>query len=330
MGLIGMGMNKYIDLRILRGNKAAGIMNACIGLYYRNQQYVYIHSHAHKKTLDKYKIPESNRLQLRTWRSYASICFSEIILPLQRPSLDIFFLSVFRIVELSCFVHDLHFLINKPLLKNEFVKDKFSSLKKLIYLFTIKYVKHVYVDSLLVKRQLASLFNIKAERVNLLRVFCSEDYQTIEPQAQKYDYFIPSSQRLYKAFWALERIYFESPSPIIVVPKGYLHKVSASLIKNNPNVKVYEKDTTSDANLIECYRQSRFTLTLSRYEGFGFTPYEAGYFNSIPIVLNCSSYIEVPRKAFLKINISPKILIPWSLSENINYTDLCKEHVTLI
>jgi len=330
MDVIGIVVNKYIDLRILRSDNAAGIMNACIGLYHRNQEIMYIHNYEHIKTLDKYKIPKSNRLEIKTWRSYTSICFTEVILPLQRPSIDVFLLSLLGVVELSSFVHDLHFLIDKPLLRKEFQIDKLSYLKKVIYLLTMKYVKHVYVDSLLVKRQLASVFNIDAERVNLLRVFDSEDYQIIESQAKKYDYFIPSSQRLYKSLWALERIYFESPNPIVVVPKGYSHKVSAGLIKNNPNIKVYEKDTTSDANLIECYRESRYTLTLSRYEGFGFTPYEAGYFNSIPIVLNCSSYIEIPGNVFLKINLSPKIFIPSSLPKNISYSKLCKEHVKLI
>ncbi|MDD2303654.1 MAG: hypothetical protein PHP53_03075 [Prolixibacteraceae bacterium] len=304
---------EIIDLRIFHNSKEAlGLLNAMAGYYYFDSKIKYI---VNKKWMTDFlldqQIPFLNIVHINSFFDLKIIYGSTVILPIQRSKIDIILLRLFRQIKLTTFVHDLHFLSKQDLLKKEFV-GKNIFLKKYIYLFVIYFTDNILVNSDIVKRQLKIILKKDSVRNTLKRVFLLDksESDSNKKENRTIDYFLPLSTREYKGIWVLDRLIFENKNSTILVDDKYFNKVNSLLIIKNPYIKIIKRDLTKDSDLAKAYSSSKATLCLSRYEGFGYIPYEASSFGSIPFVFNCSAYIEIPDDVFLKLRIAKNVIIP--------------------
>ena len=301
-------------MRVFRNKNAFGLINAIVGHYYFNENVTFLidSNWAEQMLLDS-DIPSSHITKYNFFHFFSFVIGSKVVLPIPRACLDIFLLKILGLVDISTFVHDLHFLSKSKLLSNEF-SGKLFYFKKFVYILTIRISNNIFTDSRLVKNQIKKLFGRNSLIIPVKRVFSLKNNRNVllGDSRRPYDYFIPLSNRLYKGFWALDRLVFENLNATIVVDSKYYTLVSKILLKSNPNVLIFHCDLSSDGALIDVYRNSKYIICLSRYEGFGLSPYEALYFGCIPFVFNCSSYLEVPNLVFNKIRINKKVFIPAS------------------
>jgi hypothetical protein len=321
----------FIDFRILSSAKARGLINAMIGYKLIDPEVVYLVNQLWQKELllengvKRDKIVEVNRIaDLRV------ISGGHVILPIQRARIDILILRLLRRISLAAFVHDLHFLSRRSLLRKEF-RGRFDLLKKYVYSFSIKYVDEILVDSRLVQRQVRRIYNRTSKIVKLMRVFSIDSTRGSNSPAKvrDIDFFIPLSDCDYKGLWALSKLVLMDKSARILVNNIFLDRAEAFILKKNPCCTVIGVNLSSDTQLSEAYGRSKCTLVLSRHEGFGFSPFEAAAFGSSPIVLNCSSFIEVSKSCFYKIKILDEMLIESSHQYPIRAeaVELAKQHI---
>jgi len=282
------------------------------GYFYSDPQIKYlVNKNWMVEFLLDHNIPIKNIVFVNSFMDLKKIFGYSVILPIQRSKLDILALRFLRRIQLKTFIHDLHFMSTNNLLKKEFVGKKIA-LKRYIYLIVIHSVDQIFVNSNLVKRQVMILLKKESTLKSIKRVFVfnKNEYNEIKNVNKTIDYFIPLSDRDYKGFWVLDRIKFEKPDAKVLVDKKYFDRAEKLLRKKNPNIRLLMRDLSLDIALAKTYSSSTATLCLSRFEGFGFLPYEAGSFGSIPIVFDCSAYIEVPDEVFLKLKIGDNIGIP--------------------
>jgi hypothetical protein len=205
-------------------------------------------------------------------------------------------------------------------------------IKRLIYILVIRYADEILVDSRLVQRQTKKLYHRNSTLICLKRIFFYDDYALTAPERpRKADYFIPLSGRKYKGGWALDRLQFEDPFSRVLVDSLHVDEVQQLIRPKNPHVEIVHRNLFPEAALIGAYKDSKATLCLSRHEGFGFIPYEAAFFGSTPIVLNCTTYIEVSRNAFVKLPLNNTISVPSAnkLTPSIASQKLAKQHVVV-
>ena len=317
----------YIDLRFFHNSKAYGILNSIIGYGIFNTDIKYIVKGDFLISYLKDKGIDEERIVLSHWIFQLKVIRGcTIISPIQRFSADSLLLRVFGIIKLQIFVHDLHFLSKNTLLKSEFSGFK-SKLKSSLYLFNILHNDGVLVFSHLVQRQLNFFFNIKSFKVTAKRVFYLDeiDLKSVRDIPKQFDYFIPLTDLNYKGLWALDKLIFDKKDALILVNKKYLSIVKEKLVLKNVKIKVVSATIESDLELAKAYAISKVTLCLSRFEGFGFMPYEAAFFNSIPVVLNYTSYVEIPDDVFLKIKNDKLITIP--CSDHISFPIATKNYI---
>lgn len=318
---------ELIDLRIFyNSNNAFGLLNAMVGHFYLDSKIKYI---INKKWMIDFllenNIPIQNIIHINSFFDLKKIFGNTVILPIQRSKFDIILLRLLCLISLTTFVHDLHFLSKQSLLKREFV-GKYFFIKKYIYLFVIFYADKILVNSDIVKRQLKILLKKDSEKNTLKRVFLLDksEYVITTKGIRAIDYFIPLNTREYKGFWALDKIVFENQNSTLLIDEKYYVKAKNILIAKNPYIEIVKMDLSLDSYLAKAYSISKATLCLSRYEGFGYIPYEACSFGSIPFVFECSAYIEVPDDVFLKLKIAENVEIP-SLN-NFLFTDKMEEY----
>lgn len=317
----------YIDLRFFYNSKAYGILNSMIGYGIFNTDIKYIVKGDFLISYLKDKGIDEERLVASNWIFHLKVIRGSIIIsPIQRFSADSLILRVFGIIKLQIFVHDLHFLSKNILLKSEFSGFK-SKLKSSVYLFNILHNDGVLVFSYLVQRQLKYLFNINSFKVTAKRVFYLEEFDlhAVRDISHQFDYFIPLTDLNYKGLWALDKLIFEKKDALILVNKKFLSIAKEKLLLKNAKIKVVAATIDSDLELAKAYSISKVTLCLSRFEGFGFMPYEAAFFNSIPVVLNYTSYVEIPDNIFLKIKNYKLITIP--CSDHISFPTGTKNYI---
>ena len=336
--------NSFIDLRIFNSNKARGMLNAMFGLYYVDMNIRYlIDSNWMYYLLRANKIPDKNILYLNSFKSYIHLIGKNIILPFQRSCFDILIMKLLFLVSLSTFIHDLHFLSNRTLLKKEFSIDKnkfhkflLQKLKFFYYIFIIYISNYLYVDSKYVKRQIISIFKMESSLVPLKRIFLRSDIISINQpnvNSRKYDYYIPLTELKYKGLWALHKLVFENTTATVVLDSKFYDLASSILLRRNKYLNLLWEDLSHDSGLIEVLSNSKSTLCLSRYEGFGFVPHEARFFGSIPIVFNCSSFIEKPSDFFIKINLSNNtVFVPdiRNITNLYNFNNYENNHIICI
>ena len=304
-------MTTAIDLRIFRNASALGLLNAMAGYFHVDPGVHYLVDQPWMgEFLRRQKIPDTQIVPVTGLRNLFALRRWTIILPLQRARLDMVVLRLLGLITLKTFVHDFHFLSRRPLLAMEF-SGRAAAVKRAIYLMVIRHADGILVDSRLVQRQVRRLFCRDSTLVGLKRIFARDDIAPAAGgQAPEVDYFIPLSGRRYKGSWALERLQFENPHSRVLVDSSHADEVRRLIGPRNPHVEVVHRDLRSEAALIDAFRDARATLCLSRHEGFGFAPYEAAFFGSIPVVLNCTTYIEVPRTAFVKLPLAVLITVP--------------------
>lgn len=304
-------MTTAIDLRIFRNANALGLLNAMAGYFHVDPVVRYlVDQHWMSEFLRRQKIPDTQIVHVTGLGDLLALRRWTIILPLQRARLDMVVLRLLGLITLKTFVHDFHFLSRRPLLAMEF-SGRAAAVKRAIYLMVIRHADGILVDSRLVQRQVRRLFHRDSTLVTLKRIFVRDDIGPVAgDQPPRVDYFIPLSGRRYKGSWALDRLQFENPRSRVLVDSSHADEVRRLIGPRNPQVEIVHRDLRPEAALIGAFRDARATLCLSRHEGFGFAPYEAAFFGSIPVVLNCTTYIEVPREAFVKLPLAAPITVP--------------------
>lgn len=323
-------MTNAIDLRIFRNDHATGLLNAMAGYFHVDPTVRYLVDQSWMgEFLRRQKIPDTHILPIDGLHDLIALRRWTIILPLQRARLDIVVLRLLGLITLKTFVHDFHFLSHRPLLAMEF-PGLVAVVKRAVYLMVIRHADEILVDSRLVQRQVRRLFHRNSTLVCLKRIFVCNDLVSIATdRCRSVDYFIPLSGRGYKGTWALERLQFENPFSRILVDSSHVEDVERLIGAKNPHVEIVHRDLRPEAALIDAFRDARATLCLSRHEGFGFVPYEAAFFGSVPVVLNCTTYIEVPGDAFIKLPLDKTINVPPSdtLAPRIATQELAMRHV---
>lgn len=323
--------SEFIDLRFFKSMVAMGIINAMVGYYYsdRNIRYI-VNNKELKDYLLSMGIDPDSIVPVTEMSDYRIIIGSNIISPFQRIKIDIFLLRILGLVKFKCFVHDLHFLSKKKVISVEFKKPNIY-FKSFIYKSVIRFADYIYVDSIFVKRQVSLFFNKKSEIKVLKRVFnfTNNQLDSIDKLNKSYDYFLPLSNRSYKGLWGLSKLKFEDKNASVLIDERFFDQAKSLLSKNNPNLVFQKTDTKTDFGLSTAYKSSKATISLSLYEGFGYIPYEACFFKSIPIVLNRTAYIEVPTNTFFKINSIKSMVIKSisSLEFNHNMSLIAKKHI---
>lgn len=301
----------FIDFRILSSPKARGLINAMVGYRLIDPRVLYLVNQLwQKELLLESGVKRDKIVEVAGIADLRVISGGHVILPIQRARLDVIILRLLRKISLAAFVHDLHFLSRRALLRKEF-RGRLDLLKKFVYSLCINGVDEILVDSRFVQRQVRRIYNKPSKIVQLTRVFSinlASDGNVLS-DVRDFDFFIPLTDCDYKGMWALEKIVFKSKPSRILVNIMFLDKVEALIKKRNPDCSVVGIDLSSDSKLALAYSRSKCTLTLSRHEGFGFSPYEAISFGSSPIVLNHSSFIEVSSDCFYKKRSSENILI---------------------
>lgn len=301
----------FIDFRILSSPRARGLINAMAGyrlidpsvLYLVNQQWQI-------ELLLNSGVKREKIVEVAGIGDLRVISGGHVILPIQRARLDVLILRLLGKISLTAFVHDLHFLSRRALLRKEF-RGRLDLFKKYYYSLCIKGVDEILVDSRFVQRQVRYIYNKPSKIVQLIRVFSinlPSDGEVLS-HVRDFDFFIPLTDCDYKGMWALEKLFFKSKPSRILVNIIFSDKVGALIRKRNPHCDVVGVDLSSDSKLALAYSRSKCTLILSRHEGFGFSPYEAISFGSSPIVLNHSSFIEVGIDCFHKKSSSEDISI---------------------
>jgi hypothetical protein len=326
-------MHTAIDMRIFKNINALGLLNAMLGYRYVNPGIIYLVNKSWMfDFLRLHQVPDEQIVSISGLRDLINLRKLTIILPMQRPRMDIIFLYFLGCIRVKTFVHDLHFLSRRPLLAIEFADPTFF-IKRLIYLLAIRFSDEIFVDSNLVRRQVMKVFNRNSTLVILIRYFLSNDVSSVRVHEDvSFDYFIPLGSLRYKGIWALDRLLFDDPFSRILVDSSKAEEVHRLVSARNPHVVIIHRDLRSETALSSAFRDARATLCLSRHEGFGFAPYEAAFFGSIPVVLNCSAYLEVPRGVFVKLPLGKIIPVPMSsnLASNMAFQVLAKRHVLLV
>lgn len=323
--------SEFIDLRFFKSMVAMGIINAMVGYYYldRNIRYI-VNNEELKDYLLSMGIDPDSIVLLTKMTDYRIIIGSTIISPFQRIKIDVLLLRILGLIKFKCFVHDLHFLSKKKVISVEFKKPDIY-FKSFIYKSVIRFADHIYVDSIFVKRQLSLFFNKKSEVKVLKRVFSFTKNQidSISKLNKSYDYFLSLSNRSYKGLWGLSKLKFEDKNATVLIDKRFFDQAKSLLSKNNPNLVLKKTDTKTDFGLSKAYKSSKATISLSLYEGFGYIPYEACFFKSVPIVLNRTAYNEVPTNTFFKIDGIKSMVIKSisSLNFNHNMSLIAKKHI---
>lgn len=321
---------KVIDMRIFTDLRARGMINAMIGESVNNENLIYLTNNTNAiNLLIENQIKIDNIISFGDLKMFLKNRKSRylIISPLQRFRLDILLLRVFGKVKIGTFVHDLHYLSRREDLRKEF-RGYASILKKYIYNFNILIADSLFVDSILVSRQIKKIFNRDSNRVHIKRIFISEI--NVESNCnKKFDYYLALNSRFYKGIWALNKVRFMQQDAKILIDKKYLDIIHEDLLRNNPELKIYSQDLESDTALQNAYKYSSATLYLSRHEGFGFVPYEAAFFGSTPITLNCTTYLEISKNILTKIPLENIISVPKlaDLNNNICFLNLAKKHI---
>ena len=325
-------MTTAVDLRIFHNASALGLLNAMAGYFYVDPNVRYLVDQPWMGDfLRRQKIPDGHIVPICAPRDLIALRGWTIILPLQRSRLDIIMLRLLGLITLKTFVHDFHFLSRRPLLAMEF-KGRAAAIKRVIYLLVIRYADEILVDSRLVQRQVRRLFRRDSTLTRLKRIFVHDDLvSTASDRPRSVDYFIPLSGRKYKGAWALDRLQFENPFSRVLVDSSHVEEVQRLIRPKNPHVEILHRNLRPEAALIGAFKDARTTLCLSRHEGFGFVPYEAAFFGSTPVVLNCTTYIEVSRDAFVKLPLDNPINVPPAdkLAPSIASQMLARQHVVL-
>lgn len=285
----------YFDMRLFRGIAARGMINASIALLFNNPNIKILINPHNGELVDlilRHGIDEDRLIKVRVNMMSLKFYSSTIILPFQRALPDVAVMAMLNFVKLETFVHDLHFLSRRALLApNASVLT--HRLKIAWYLVTIFLARRIYVDSTLVQRQIRLIFKRETVKFPIQRVFLSGDADSSNDVSRDMDYLIKLDAREYKGHWCLAALRFGNTQATVGVEADFFHEVKKILLIENPNLIIEKVDVLSDADLIAAYRRSVNVLCLSRHEGFGFLPYEAAFFGSNPIVLRCSSFIEV-------------------------------------
>ena len=100
---------------------------------------------------------------------------------------------------------------------------------------------------------------------------------------------------LIKAFLYFKKYHLSDYKLLIVGQKGWgYQELFRTVGKEKAEREILFLDYVSDSELKELYRNARFYINLSKYEGFGMTPMEALYFN-IPTIL---SHIPVFKECY--------------------------------
>ncbi len=323
-------MTEYIDFRIFRDRSALGVINAMIGVGLNNKNIKFlINKKWHKEILLNNKIKAENIIKLNFFNLYM-LYNQDITLPIQKLSLDIFFLNLLRLAKMNTFVHDLHFLSNKRILKKEFEGIK-KYISKCIYIVVISFSNQIYVDSKFVQRQVKKIFNRKPVVRKIFRIFRNIDKHE---QDREYDYYFHLTALEYKGIWAIKDLKFKDGKSKILLNKKYENQFKALVIDKNPMLQIEGIDLTEDKDLARAYMVSKVSVTLSKYEGFGFMPYEAAFFGSVPVIMNNTSYIEISKNHAYKINAEILKSFPSSyeiIQSRKNIAELnAKKHILLI
>lgn len=323
-----------IDLRIFRNASALGLLNAMAGYFHVDPNVRYLVNQPWMVVfLRRQRIPDTHIVPVHGLRDLLALRRCTVVLPLQRARIDVIVLRLLGLITLKTFVHDFHFLSRRPLLAMEF-SGRTAAIKRALYLLVIRHADGILVDSRLVQRQVRRLFHRESSLVALKRIFVRDD-TAAAPAAQPpaVDYFIPLSGRRYKGSWALDRLEFENPRSRVLVDSSRAAEVRRLIARRNPHVEVIHRDLRPEAALIAAFKAARATLCLSRHEGFGFAPYEAAFFGSVPVVLNCTTYIEVAREAFVKLPLGNPITVPSAdrlHREATAMRELAERHVLLV
>lgn len=326
-----MRTRSFIDFRILSSPEARGLINAMIGYKAIDPNVFYLVNQLWQKDLLLDNGVKGDKIiQVNFISDLKVILGCKVILPIQRARVDILFLRLMRRISLAAFVHDLHFLSRRALLRKEFA-GRSSFVKKYVYSFFINYVDEILVDSSLVQRQLKRVYNRPSKIVNLVRIFSLDSAKGSSgpSNARDIDFFIPLSNCDYKGLWALSKVIFKDASVRILVNSEFLHRAEAFIRKRNLFCTIIGADLSSDMQLSAAYGRSKCTLVLSRHEGFGFSPFEAAAFGSSPIVLNCSSFIEISKDCFYKLKVSDEIQVESSRQYPIRAeaAELARQHI---
>jgi hypothetical protein len=319
-----------IDMRILKDRKSFGLLNSTVGLQniFKGIRYLVNQEWSKDLLINSGIDPSLIILSKNPFIDFLYIGY-QIVFPIQKPNLLFKILSFFNLITTHIIVHDLFYLSGNKLLKNEF-NGIASEIKKIYYNHTIKNANYLYSFSTLVKRQLFLKFHKKCKLIDNQRIFLIN--KNINNCNKKYDFFLPLSDRIYKGFWILDRIYFKDSDVVLCINSKYYEYAKSILQKNNPSIKFVSLDLKTDESLVEVYKCSKFTLCLSRFEGFGFSPFEAATFESIPVVLNISAMIELDKNLFNKLKLEQKINIEISkLTKTITpeLITLCAKHISI-
>ena len=321
----------YIDMRAFRSIQAIGMINAMVGFYFsRRNTYLLIKEadfDMEKKLLEA-GIPTTNLIAVSSLLNVNIKKNGVVVLPFQRISLELVLLRMASKIKVWTFVHDLHFLSRRKLLQDD--RGFFPKfVRKLVYIFTIKFCDQILCDSLLVQKQVKRIFNRESKKVRLLRLFQKSIVERIV-ESRRFDYFIKLDAREYKGFWALPWLVFDDKSPVVAIEEQFFDRAVKVLADVNPDATFVKVNTKSDADLVRVYKSSKAVLYLSRHEGFGFVPYEAGFFGAVPIVLCCSTYIQ-SSPAFLTLKFGGIINVPRmrSTSYSDSCFDLCSKHIAV-
>jgi glycosyltransferase involved in cell wall biosynthesis len=325
-------IKKVIDMRVFTDLSARGMINAMIGESTNDDSINYLaHDAGIIKLLIENQIENKRIISIENLKKLTKCPNSKylIISPLQRFKSDILLMRIFRIIEIGTFVHDLHYLSRREALKSEFLGFT-KKLKKYVYNFNIFIADILFVDSALVSRQIKKIFNRDTIRVDIKRVFISEAKEKIA-NSKKFDYYLSLNNRFYKGLWALNKIHFEQSDAKILIDMRFYDIIQKELFRNNPGLKIYIQDLDSDTELQNAYKNSTATIYLSRHEGFGFVPYEAAFFNSIPITLNCTTYLEISKSILKKLPLQKIISIPKlsDIERNIEFQNLARKHIVM-
>jgi hypothetical protein len=281
-----------VDFRLFKGVSAIGMINAMIGYVVDNPKcFVLINQKNDEliRLLKKYEIGP-RRIITKASEAEFNNKIVTFLLPFQRVPFDIFVKAMFGKACLQTFVHDLHFLSSRVLLRG---KDNFivRKIKAFLYLLTIKFSTQIFVDSQLVGRQISYILGRETRLYHLRRYFKKLDVP-VSPKSKDIDFFIKLDVREYKGLWALDRVIFKNPNSCVGIEAKHALLALPALSRRNPHLRYVLLDSTTEIDLIRAYMRSKVVLCLSRHEGFGFLPYEAAYFGSTPVTLKATSFIE--------------------------------------
>jgi|SaaInlStandDraft_1057018.scaffolds.fasta_scaffold81561_1 hypothetical protein len=313
-----MNISKVVDFRVLKNQASKGLVASCIGLSFTfDHPYFLCDAEWQCSELKMAGVSDD---RIMNFFSFFKLLMSgeklEVIAPIQRPKVDTIILKVLGYIKLSTCVHDLFYRSNQKLLKMEF-QSYFFLLKRLIYDITIKNVDEIYAFSKIVERQIKIVFKrtaVKIDNKKLLPV--RTNYGD-----RGYDFYVILSNRKYKGFWKINDIRFPKGS-VVAINENYRDRINFG-----DDIDVVLIDDSDEEHLAS-YQNSKCVVAVSRYEGFGFVPFEAGYYGAIPIILNCSAMIELPSEYFIKLRLTETVLKAPNYYREIINPDLNKDYYT--